>query len=207
MSDPAALRGSISVAEKTEQPPAGQPIRLKDPAIAGLLAWLLPGLGHLYQGRWAKAALYLVSILGMFLWGLYLSSSPGTGPARAVYLSFRTGDVRLYYLGQVGIGLPALPAVLQAVLVSNGIKPLCSGFMAPPALDARPGDEPGSRPPALCTLDDLSYCNHYFEFGTVYTLIAGLLNILAVYDACCGPAPSESPKKKDEEDAQSAVGH
>ena len=39
---------------------------------------------------------------------------------------------------------------------------------------------------------------HYFEMGTVYTMIAGLLNILAVYDACCGPVPAESVKKEDE---------
>ncbi len=34
--------------------------------------------------------------------------------------------------------------------------------------------------------------------GTVYTMIAGLLNILAVYDACCGPVAAESAKKEDE---------
>ena len=27
----------------------------------------------------------------------------------------------------------------------------------------------------------------YFELGTLYTVVAGLLNILAIYDACCGP--------------------
>ena len=29
---------------------------------------------------------------------------------------------------------------------------------------------------------------HMFEIGTLYTLIAGLLNFLAIYDAFCGPA-------------------
>ena len=32
--------------------------------------------------------------------------------------------------------------------------------------------------------------------GTVYTMIAGLLNILAVYDACCGPVPAESSQEE-----------
>ena len=41
----------------------------------------------------------------------------------------------------------------------------------------------------------------YFEMGTVYTMIAGLLNILAIYDACCGPVPGETAKKEDEPDA------
>jgi hypothetical protein len=29
-------------------------------------------------------------------------------------------------------------------------------------------------------------------------MIAGLLNILAVYDACCGPVPEESAKNDEE---------
>ena len=108
-------------------------------------------------------------------------------------------------MGQVGIGLPVLPALLQAFLVAEKKEPLWNGFMAPPRLEVRPAD--GQQPtPAQCTLADLSL-NRYFELASVYTLIAGLLNILAVYDACCGPVPSPSTQKKDEEDAQHAVGH
>ena len=33
-------------------------------------------------------------------------------------------------------------------------------------------------------------------------MIAGLLNILAVYDACCGPVPAESVKKEEDENPQ-----
>jgi hypothetical protein len=29
---------------------------------------------------------------------------------------------------------------------------------------------------------------HMFEIGVLYTLVAGLLNMLAIYDAFCGPA-------------------
>jgi hypothetical protein len=56
-------------------------------------------------------------------------------------------------------------------------------------------------------LSDWNYkMGPFFELGTVYTLIAGLLNILAIYDACCGPvgavpagaAPGPSPAKKPE---------
>ncbi len=192
------------MAKKTEQPPLPEQIKLKDRVLAGILAWLVPGLGHLYQGRWAKGVLYLVCILGTFVWGLYLSSSAATGPARAVYLSFRTNDWRLYYFGQIGIGLPALPAVVQAVRVSDDKEPLWNGFMAPPRLDAD-----GVNTPAHCTLADVTgRLNRYFEFATVYTMIAGLLNILAVYDACCGPVVSVPQEKKEKEDAAgSTVGH
>ena len=58
------------MAEKTEQPTPEPPMPLKDPLVAGILAWLIPGAGHFYQGRWAKGILYLVCILGLFLWGL-----------------------------------------------------------------------------------------------------------------------------------------
>jgi hypothetical protein len=37
---------------------------------------------------------------------------------------------------------------------------------------------------------------HRFELGTVYTMIAGLLNILAIYDAWGGPVASEEEEKK-----------
>jgi hypothetical protein len=39
----------------------------------------------------------------------------------------------------------------------------------------------------------------YFELGTVYTMIAGLLNILAIYDAFGGPLLVASNEDEDEE--------
>ena len=118
-------------------------IDLKDPGLAAFLAWLVPGLGHWYQGRRAKAALYFICIMGLFAYGLYLSSSnekclegDGTiGYGRAVYFSWRAGDLRLAYLCQVGVGLPALPALVQANRMSNHRKVWWGGFMAPPLLD------------------------------------------------------------------------
>ncbi len=38
-----------------------------------------------------------------------------------------------------------------------------------------------------------------FEMGTLYTVIAGLLNLLAIYDACAGPLappPEEESSEK-----------
>jgi hypothetical protein len=51
--------------------------------------------------------------------------------------------------------------------------------------------------------DELAKWNYdlgeYFEIGTVFTVIAGLLNILAIYDAYGGPLvlPAEEEKKAD----------
>jgi hypothetical protein len=172
-------------------------IDLKDPVIAGFLAWLVPGLGHLYQGRTGKAVLFFVCIFGTFTYGAYLASSATTGYARNVYLSFRANDLRLPYLCQVGVGLPTMPALFQANLFYNGKPPKWNDFMAPPKLSSDPRD--ATDPKTLSGL--YRYFPRTFELGTVYTMVAGLLNVLAIYDACCGPVVLEPAKKEDEEPA------
>ena len=47
-------------------------IDLKTPWVAGLLAYLIPGAGHLYQRRLFKAGVYFVCIFGTFLYGMHL---------------------------------------------------------------------------------------------------------------------------------------
>jgi TM2 domain-containing membrane protein YozV len=167
-------------------------IALKDPLLAGILAWMVPGLGHFYQGRYSKGILFSVCLLGVFGWGVCLGSSPEMGWGRAVYFSFREGDFRPHYLAQVGIGLPAMPALAQALLVGAGKAPVLGGFMAPPT----------NLPGQLSAKDLNRRLHRYFELGTVYTMIAGLLNLLAIYDACCGPVAGESAKTEDEEEPQ-----
>ncbi len=182
-------------------PPTGEgpPVDLKDPTLAALLAWLIPGLGHLYQGRTAKAILYFVCIMGTFWYGVYLGGSNELGWGRTVYFSWRAGDKRLPYLCQVGVGLAAFPALIQANRVRDGKDPLWNYFMAPPELESDYDDPDDRKPPY--TLDTLHAKLHrFFELGTVYTMVAGLLNVLAVYDAWGGPVFSETAKKEDEDD-------
>ena len=187
----------------SRQTDENQHIELKDPMLAAFLAWLIPGLGHLYQGRRAKAALFFVCIMSTFVYGLYLGGSNKDlgggrtlGWGRVVYASWRTGDRRLPYLCQVGIGLPALPALVQADRAGDGKAPLWNGFMATPSLERQDFDQFGQ--PTLNTLH--KQLHRFFELGTVYTMIAGLLNILAVYDAWGGPVFIETANedKKDE---------
>lgn len=160
---------------------AAQTIALKDPGLAAFLGWLVPGLGHLYQGRTAKGILFFVCIMGTFIYGVYLGGDREVGWGRVVYMSFHPEDQRLHFLCQLGVGLPALPAVIQGFRVRSGRAPLWGSFMAPPRL---PSDRSSNRP----TLNDLHKRLHlYFELGTLYTMVAGLLNILAIYDAWAGP--------------------
>lgn len=179
------------------------PIVLKDPAMAAVLAWFVPGLGHLYQGRTAKGILFLVCILGSFLYGVYLGGDSEFGWGRVVYMSFHPEDLRLHFLCQVGAGLPALPAVIQGARVRSGREPLWGGLMAPPR---RPSDRNSKQP----TLDELhKKLPYYFELGTLYTMIAGLLNILAIYDAWAGPVlgewgPKDTPTGSKKDSASTA---
>ena len=218
--DPAAQRHAI------DEPV----VELRDPVLAAFLAWLIPGAGHLYQRRTAKGLLFMVCILGTFFYGLFL------GEGHVVYASWRPADkmqrlpadIRLPYLCQVGAGLPALPALLQAYRVKKGREPLFGGFMAPPrrepvedfveqpaqsaakaraamdqaasdpadggadaAGDAQPRNRPREGLRSKMYNDELSMWNYklhrYFDIGTTFTMIAGLLNILAIYDAWGGP--------------------
>ena len=188
----------------TESPkqPAEETIDLKDPALAVFLAWLIPGLGHWYQGRRAKAALYFICIMGLFVYGVYLGGSSALGYGRAVYFSWRPGDQRLAYLCQIGVGLPALPAMVQANRMSNHRKVWWNGFMAPPCPDAWGGDgreDPNADQPTAGELH--RQLARYFELAGFFTMVAGLLNVLAIYDAWAGPVVvvHPAPKKKEEE--------
>ncbi|MBI3838029.1 MAG: TM2 domain-containing protein [Planctomycetia bacterium] len=163
-------------------------VELKNPIVAAILAWLIPGLGHIYQGRTVKGLLFMICILGTFFYGLLISDG------RAVYASWQENDKRLPYLCQLGAGLPALPALVQTYLVREGKPPLFAGVMAPPATPAE--------------LNEWYKTLHrYFELGTVYTMIAGLLNILAIYDAWGGPVQFEAEEeKRNKEQMTSAAG-
>lgn len=87
-------------------------VKLKNPIIAAILAYLVPGLGHLYQGRNVKAAIYFVCIMGVFTWGCSL------GEAKAVHLRWDSAQGQpktrtAGFIAQAGIGMVAIPAYVQ----------------------------------------------------------------------------------------------
>ena len=82
-------------------------IELKNPAVAAVLGFLIPGAGHFYQGRTFKGAIYCFCILSTFFCGMAL------GDWKTVYYQSWQGKRNLGYFAQVGVGLPALPALVQ----------------------------------------------------------------------------------------------
>mgnify|MGYP001817745143 FL=1 len=173
-------------------------IDLKNRPLAAFLAWLVPGAGHFYQGRMTKGSLYLVCIMTTWILGFAL------GGGHVVYASWQPGDKRWHYFLQAGVGAAALPALIQGNRMrkmtnpqgatSNAYEPLWGGLMAPP-----------HRPVIEERTDDVSawYATYGagYEMGTWYTMIAGLLNILVIYDAYSGPlsVPISGRKKKEDE--------
>jgi TM2 domain-containing membrane protein YozV len=191
------------VVESNEKPmPAPTQVNLKDPVLAAFLAWLIPGAGHFYQGRHAKGVLFLVCILGTFLFGLIL------GRGQCVYAQWEPASMRRYsYLCQLGAGLPALPALVGAYRSKSGnpdetLPFLSKRWYMPPRFTQDP-------------MGGISYneldewyakYSRDFELGTVFTMIAGLLNILAIYDAWGGPAFGGAPaRRKEEKPAEAAA--
>jgi hypothetical protein len=158
-------------------------IDLREPWLALFLAWLWPGAGHVYQRRYAKGALFMVCILGTWFFGLAL------GGGHVVYASHSKQDRRLHYYAQVLVGAPALPALVQTWRVNGEKDPLFGGAMAPP----RPWPKDlGPNERVHPDDDEFSQWNleyhTLFELGTLFTVVAGLLNVLAMYDAFAGPA-------------------
>jgi hypothetical protein len=93
-----------------------------------------------------------------------------------------------------------MPALVEAMRDRKGEAPLFGAyFMARPRLGS--GDDD---PPTIDRLHRL--LTHFFVFGTAYTMIAGLLNVLAIYDAWGGPVFPEPGKEEDEEEEEASGG-
>lgn len=92
--------------------PVLHPWERTNPFFVGILAFLLPGLGHLYQGRVFKAAVYFGCIFGVFAAGMWMAEgvvvykpNPERGAVMRVSLSF---------VAQFSVGAGSIPALIQS---------------------------------------------------------------------------------------------
>jgi hypothetical protein len=163
-------------------------VDLKNRYLALVLAILFPAAGHYYQGRKNKAYLFAACVLGLFLLGMFI------GRGRVVYASFTPDDFRIQYPAQALVGLPAAPSLIQAWIGDRDPnRKFLNGFMAPPPVSPITGNNRE----ALSKWHLESSAG--FELGTLYTSVAGLLNLLVILDAFAGPMPlpqSEQRRKK-----------
>jgi hypothetical protein len=218
--------------------------------LAGLLSYLVPGLGQITQGRTGKGLLFFVSIYGMFFYGLYL----GTGTVKAAGVDYRVpGNVYLpdtlrnnpdprganpynlpavavdlynrpQFAGQFWVGVAAWPALVQyatdddtrAVREVRQLRERARDFETRDPKEAdRLRDEANrlekglrtglwkgnplfgqfERAPSEEALNALNTSrDKELDLGWVYTVIAGVLNIMVIYDAAAGPAFPGLPK-------------
>ncbi|QEL16603.1 DUF6677 family protein [Limnoglobus roseus] len=177
--------------------------------LAALLSYLLPGLGQVLQGRIAKGVLFFVSLYTLFFYGMALGAMKNvwlppkavTAPLPEVDIGYRNTSIfkaegalkslayRPQFLGQFWIGAAAWPAVLQYLADTPPDNPQ-QGLPIVGRYMATPPDEELQR----LQRDG----NKRWDLGWVYTLIAGVLNLLVIYDALAGPAV------KDDEEVEKA---
>ena len=203
---PVANPQAKTVSEQPNAQPDQEPLRLRNPWTAALLAWLVPGLGHLYQGRTAKGVIFMACIVPMFAFGFYVGGGK-VAYASPVDLSLNPAPFvmdRWPFLCQVGIGAVALPAIVERAQYRAGGEPHFGGAFYPPrtggrALKGPPIKSEDDAGAEVVHPDELAKWHYdygfFFELGTVYTVVAGLLNILAVYDAHSGPLVVVDKKK------------
>ena len=206
MSETSTEKGTVEKTATAKKRRAAQEefdVELRNPWLAGFFAWLVPGLGHWYQGRRTKAIVYAAAIWPILLAGLWMGSYWEATPnddsprrllvARNVYCSWRPGDKRLYFVPQAAVGAVAIPAYLQARDLGDGSGGVMSTAFAPPRL---PG-ESATRPNQPSSAEIAANLHSWLDAGTLFTVVAGLLNLLAIFDAAGGPV---KPAEEEEED-------
>ena len=119
----------------------------KNPILALLLSWLIPGAGHLYIGKKGKAFAFLFALCVTFIIGYALADR------RNVF--FPADFIRHPTLSTLG----QLPMGLMAILIM--IKTRISGALSGPDLRLMP----------------------LYTIGTLFTCVAGLLNVLVMFNA------------------------
>lgn len=132
---------------------------------AALLAWLLPGLGYVYLGDRRRAAAVGLSILGLFTGGVFIGG---------IDVVDRAED-KWWYVLQVLNGPVAIAADYAH---QNYFKMSVTGFRGGTQRVTPPPPAPGSGPPPKYS-KSLARVN---EAGTLYTAMAGMLNLIAVLD-------------------------
>lgn len=172
------------------------PSETQEPSpLAGLLSYLVPGLGQMVQGRISKGLLFFVCLYALFFYGLYLGHwqnvyvrSGADAGARSPFGVFNLISHRVGFIGQVWIGVAAWPAIWQYASYN-------------PNEDAHPVLGRFQRMPTEFEMNEtLRNSDKTPDIGWMYTVIAGVLNILVIYDAYAGPAmgPPRPPRRAKE---------
>jgi hypothetical protein len=183
--------------------------------LAALLSYLVPGLGQIYQGRVGKGILFLVCVYGLFFYGMGLGSWSNVYLPDSASINRTSNTPRLLlnlydrpqFLGQFWMGVVVWPAIWQYLMFDekDASGPVFGTFERTPyewrENAVRDNNAPQTRPaPAEWrgkTLDELQTDgDKTWDLGWVYTVIAGVLNVMIIYDAYAGPAFSTAQSRE-----------
>jgi len=155
--------GAAPVGGAQEPPAERVPARPE----AAVLAWLLPGLGHLYVGHRRRGVLILVATALLVAGGVLIG-----GPD----VVDRRND-RLWFIAQAGCG----PVVFVLDAFRERVSPAQSwDFSVRAGSDARQRYVDGD--PELRRQLRRASIGHVNEIGTLYIALAGLMNLVVVLD-------------------------
>jgi hypothetical protein len=178
---------------------------------AAFLSYLVPGLGQIVQGRVAKGLLFLACLYALFYYGQTL------GGWRNVYLpdgkalkqehqrdldDGLVGRLAQAPPGNVGVSLYFRPQFAGQFWIGAAAWPaLVQWWNYNPA--APQGPIFGNYQRAL-EEDEINQMQRdgdkHWDLGWVYTVIAGALNVLVIYDALAGPAFREPTAAADRQE-------
>jgi hypothetical protein len=134
------------------------PVKTWLPAVA--LAWIVPGGGHFLLKRRGRAALLLVPVVLMFLFGIFM---------RGTMFSPQFGDLFAILFGRF-FGATPQNADLLSVLINCGgfLGDLASGFLYILA--------------SMFGYNQPDTAGAVYDYGAKFLVSAGLLNVLAMVD-------------------------
>jgi len=188
---------SSTTAPSAPAPPPAAPPRL-DP-FAAILSYLVPGLGQIYQGRVGKGVLFCVCLYLLFFYGMFLGrwSNVFLGDTSARFPAWRLPPLlnnlynRPHFAGQFWMGVAAWPAVYhyRTDPPNQPRGPIATRDEFLKKFQAAPDEAELN---ALQRDGDKRW-----DLGWVYTVIAGVLNVLVIYDALAGPAFGPRDARKD----------
>lgn len=131
------------------------------PFVACLLAWLVPGLGHLYLGRKGRAGVFFTVVVSLFALGVASDGAASLFEQRQPLTFLATLD----NLATGPVDLISRYATYGAIVY------------------ALPGEEGDPRRAELLVRLRTRVRSVTYEYGTTFLLTAGLMNILLILDA------------------------
>lgn len=174
--------------------------------FAAVLSYLVPGLGQIYQGRVGKGLLFFTGLYTLFFYGMWMGQWKNVWLPSVrelpdvVVFGYKLEGVpkslayRPQFLAQFWMGMAVWPAIVQY-------------YHYDPFKDRGPYFGRFQRAPTEQELNEIQRrSSKRWDLGWVFTVIAGMLNLLVIYDAFAGPMVPEPVSTKAQTPPPSAGG-